>query len=239
MSTKTKSSNSGCLKIALYVFIAFVVLGIIGSLIGDDPQKLTSDGMPYPTDSLGIAKMDSIERARTINDSIAITQSEAKVKKILKGLRVKTDDFEEVSFYYGGGVIPYTNINRLFLYMPYKDGSRPSLRMKVQYAGEDWIFWNEAELKVDGEKMSLLGMGTVDRDNDGGKVWEFTDSRVDRNSMDDENNLRVIREVATSKTTTIRLSGKYRNDRTITNSEKKAMREILEAYDSIMEELKN
>jgi hypothetical protein len=212
MSTPPKKSGPGCLKIGLYIFVGLIAISILGQMFGDSESQQPATGGKFPpTDSLAIAKMDSTNRAKAIQDSIAKSESTAKAKKLLAGLKSSKDEFEETTFYYGG-VIPYNNVNRLYLYMPYQDGFLPSLRMKVQYAGEDWIFWNEAEVKVDDKKMSLLGMGTLKRDNNGGKVWETTDSRIDRDLMDDVNNLAVIRAISASKSTTLRLSGKYRKE---------------------------
>jgi hypothetical protein len=81
--------------------------------------------------------------------------------------------------------------------------------------------------------MSLAGMGQVNRDNDAGLVWETADSSID-GKYDEAKNLAIMRKIAISKSTVIRLSGDKRKDRTITSKEKKSMRDILAAYDALM-----
>lgn len=215
--------------------IGYVILGLTGfSIIGQMlPDTGSTTSTPSTSQGEAIARNnaeeDSIAKARAVEDSLKM----AEAVKMLKRMKVKKDEFEDVAFYYGNNIIPYINTSRIYLYMPYKEGGRPGLRMKIQYSGEDWIFWNEAEVKVDGEKFNLYGMGSVKRDNDGGEVWETTDSQVgESGGMDGKANLEVIRKIANSKKTLLRLSGKYRKDRTITSSEKKAMKEVLEVYDA-------
>jgi hypothetical protein len=230
METQPKKPY-GCLKTILYLFVGLLALSFIAELFSEDEVKLSD----FPANKISpgfLARIDSTKKAKADQDSISKELAIKEDKKHLRGLRVSKDDFDNVAFYYGGS-IPYVNTNRLYLYMSYQEGHLPGLRLRVQYAGDSWIFWNEAEVKVDGKKMSLLGMGKVDRDNDAGLVWETTDSPID-GRHDGANNLAVMRKIAMSKTTVIRLSGDKRKDRTITSKEKKSMRDILAAYDALM-----
>lgn len=236
METSTPKKR-GCLKTGLIGFVALFVLFYVVGLLLPDPQTVQEAPTKFsPTDSIAIAKMYAEKAAEAEQDSIKKSENAAKAKKLLSGLTPKRDDFKSTTFYYGSKQ-PYANVNQLYLYLGVDDDPKyiPGLRMKIQYAGDDWIFWTKAEALVDGNKMQLGGMGTIDRDNESGKVWETTDSSINPDGMNGINNLMVIRAIAESDKAVLRLSGKRTKDRTITSSEKRAIKKVLAAYDALVD----
>lgn len=234
MESKTPK-RPGCLKIGLISFVALTaIVYVLGLILPDATTAPVATTRFSSADSIAIAKMDSTRAATAVQDSITKANNAAKAKKLLNGLKADRDDFEKVTFYYGGKK-PYINTNQLYLYLAVGDDPKflPGLRMKIQYAGNDWIFWDEAEVLVDETKIALIGMGRTERDNNGGKVWETTDSSISAGNLSAISNLIAIRAIADSKKAVIRLSGKRTSDRTITRSEKTAMKKILAAYDAL------
>ena len=218
----TPKKSGGCLKTGLFVVVGFFALFFIVGLVGNMAEDVASvDVLELSDEEIAAARelsvKDSTERADALQTA----------EKLTDKLKTKTDDFEESTYYYGNNIIPYTNTNRLLLYMGKQPDSRPWLRLRVQYAADDWLFVEGVELKIDGQRRELRGLGRFERDNDAGQIWEWSDTKPS------EYNLGVLSEVANSKKTTIRYNGsQYRKDRTITSSEKKALREVLAAFDA-------
>lgn len=101
------------------------------------------------------------------------------------------------------------------------------LRLRMQYAGEDWIFFEQAYLSYDGNTHQVVfdKYREADRDNGYGGVWEWLDVEVD-SSM-----LSFLRRMANGNTLKCRLSGRYTKTWTMSANEKAALNEILLAYD--------
>lgn len=229
----TQKKSAGCLKFGLYVVVGLVSVSFIFSLIADPIGPSGTDHAAIHKEAVRQVAVE--DRESIVLDSIRQIEISELITKTLKPLKVSKDEFEETAFYYGNSK-PYSNTNNLYAYMPYSKGKLPGLRLKLQYAGDDWLFFNKAELKVDERKMEIKGLGSVDRDNSGGKVWEWVDLDISSSNFQSINNLTVMRMVASSKKTTLRLSGdKYRKDRTISPKEKRSIKMVLDAYDKITE----
>ena len=148
-------------------------------------------------------------------------------KKILSSLRKKYDEFQSVTWYSSKDQARYRNVNQVSLYM----GDTKNdlfLRFRVAYEGEDWVFVQSYKFLLDGEVSDHIPSVDVVRDNDGGDVWEITDEPADPEII------ALARRISEAKVAKIRYEGKeHRYDRVITSKEKKAIREILTAYDSL------
>lgn len=201
--------------------IAFAILvGILAAIFDpeDSNEKSSISKQDTTLDTLAIQKENQIA------DSIATVNKEKKLQAEadLKKFKKNTDEFEGSSFYRDPRTPNYTNVNFVYPYIGEKNNSY-WLRLKMQYAADDWLFINKAIFLVDGETFPVTG--NWERDNSGGQIWEWIDMPVE------ESGIPLLQLIANSKTTKLRYEGnQYRNDREITNKEKDIIKKTLEIY---------
>lgn len=143
-------------------------------------------------------------------------------------MRRKVDDMNGVTWYHDKTSPRYTNQNGFFAYIGTIDDTHPWLRIAIQYKADDWLFIERYIIKVDDKTYTIEEnkYGEIQTDNGNGGIWEWLDRAVDQKEME------IIRAVATGKNVKIRYVGKhYHKDRTITSSEKRALRNVLDAYE--------
>ena len=145
-------------------------------------------------------------------------------------MRKKTDDMNGISWYHDKSSPRYTNRNGFFAYIGKKENSSPWLRFAIQYAADDWLFIEKYIIKVDDKTYTIAEekYGEIETDNGSGGIWEWLDRAVDQNELE------IIKAVANGKNVKIRYVGKqYHKDRTITSAQKKALRNVLDAYEAL------
>lgn len=221
-------------------YILFSILGILGLfllitiVVGvSESSKLSEEEEIYNEVTKNIEEEISDERKKEIQDSILSAIEDNKLLKkenydkaiqSLKSFRKKEDEFEDVKFYSDKRTPYYANVN--FIY-PYISNSNNNyyLRLKLQYASDNWLFINKATFLIDG--LTFEVRGNFKRDNNS-TIWEWLDMKVG----DDE---KVILELlANSKKAKVRYTGnKYYKDRTITSKEKSIIRKTLKVYDGL------
>ena len=170
---------------------------------------------------------EAIERNKKLNDSLNDVNKERRdlAEKKLQSFKKTTDEFEGSSFYRDSRAPNYTNIDFIYPYIGEK-GDRFWLRLKMQYEADDWLFIDNAIFLVDGEKYPVSG--NWERDNDGGRIWEWLDLPVEPSGV------MLLEKIANSQTTKVRFVGnKYHNDRTLTKKEKDIIKNTLEIYQAL------
>ena len=246
------------LKWLLYVVVAVFAYNMFFGSSGSSSSEannetlknITKDELIFNQTSI-LIKSDLIDSAKTLkqvlldsfpnsefntllNDKLKSWEKNKKIreqsKRKLKSLRKKCDDFKEMCFYRHPNSPAYSNMNGFYVYFgSNKDGSKFfSPRLKIQYYSDNWLFIDDIELLVDGEKRSLFLTERWQRDNDAGKIWET----IDHNILDHE--IEILKEIANSKETKMRFNGsKYFKDKTITSKQKQAINEMIEIYEGV------
>lgn len=164
---------------------------------------------------------------KLIDEQNALIEAEkAKRMKAVSKLKKKYDDISGITWYYNPYFTHYDNTNKASLYIGQKD-NQTWLRLKMSYNGDDWIFFENAYLSYDGEtkEINFNRYRNKESDNSGGYVWEWIDVGVD------EQLLAYLKKMVNGKSIKMRLSGKYTHTRNITGNEKKALEDVLLAYD--------
>lgn len=198
-----KALKIGCLSILAIVVLLF----IIGIMVDDDssttePKEITETEKRPPKPIL----TDSIWKTIVPND-----------------FRVNSDEFKKTSFYSHPLTPRYNNVDWIFPYIG-KNGNNVYLRLKLQYEDDDWLFINKVQFLIDGEVFDFAN-GNFERDNDGGRIWEWADMSVSNNTI------AILSMIADGNSAKVRYTGnKYYDDRTITSREKKVIKETLEVY---------
>ena len=147
-------------------------------------------------------------------------------------LRKKYDDINHITWYENPYFRHYTNTNYTSIYIG-QDESSIWLRLMMSYEGEDWIFFESAYLSYDGNTFDIPFDKYRDKktENDT-RVWEWIDVRVN------DDLLAFLRKMVNGKSVKMRLSGKYTNTRKLTNTEIKAIKDVLLAYDVLEAEMR-
>lgn len=145
-------------------------------------------------------------------------------------MRKKTDDMNGITWYHDKTSPRYTNRNGFFAYIGKKENSNPWLRLAIQYSADDWLFIEKYVIKVDDKTYTISEKkyGEIETDNGSGGIWEWLDRKVGKSEME------IIKAVAEGKSVKIRYVGKqYYKDRTITSTQKRALRNVLNTYESL------
>jgi hypothetical protein len=154
---------------------------------------------------------------------IAEQKEKERINKIVGGLRKSVDKLEDITWFYDKSTPQYTNYNSFHLYIGKKKEGKSWLRLRFQYAADDWLFIKNYSIYVDGENQGKI-YGSFKRDNDS-TIWEWLDKSPTTSDI------ASIKKIIKSNEAVIRYEGQqYYKDVTITSSQKKALSNILDAY---------
>ncbi|WP_236979941.1 hypothetical protein [Membranihabitans maritimus] len=176
-------------------------------------------------------EIDKIEKRRAEEQRIKEERAEQRRLRALNKLRKKHDDVAGTNWYKNSYFTHYNNRNLTSLYMGHKNNFE-WLRLKMSYAGDDWIFFDEAYLSYDGNTIEVEfdKYDHKETDNSGGDVWEWIDVPVSDKIVD------FLRRFCQSKNAKMRLSGKYTKTRTLTWNERQGIKDVLNGFDALNEE---
>ena len=162
-----------------------------------------------------------------LNPAVAESNS-ADYKAALKQMRIKKDEVKGITWYQDKSSPRYINYNGFYLYTGYAKGYAPTLRLKIQYSGDDWLFINQFFFNIDGAKFEInTSYSEMQRDNDS-EVWEWLDKVVENEE------LVIVKKIIKSKKAVMRMEGdKYYKDVTITSTQKRALKRVLTVYEGL------
>lgn len=173
---------------------------------------------------------DECQKAKSALNKL-IAENEAKIKaekekrmRAVNKLRKEYDDVSGITWYYNPSFVHYNNTNRVSLYIG-QDSNNVWLRLKISYEGNSWIFFENAYLSYDGNTREISCSNKETEVGNGGRVWEWIDVPVD------EALLSYLKAFTEGKSIKIKLSGKYSNTRAVSNPERRALNDVLLAYD--------
>lgn len=176
---------------------------------------------------------DGIEEPKVIEEKAKFEKEKAEKERLAnatKKMRVKVDDMNAITWYYDKSSPQYTNYNGFYAYIGTHEGSEPWLRLVIQYLADDWLFIEKYILKADGQTYTITenSYGEIRTDHDGGEIWEWLDRKVGNSEY------QVVEAVANGNDVKIRFNGRdYYKDRSITQQQKAALRNVLDAYEAL------
>jgi hypothetical protein len=163
------------------------------------------------------------DELRNTYEAKSIAQIEAKRKAALGKMSKKNDAFQDITWYQSPSSTKYRNANAFHLYFGVSNGSPAGLRLVIQYYSDDWLFIKSAKVNVDGV-IYTVDSSEWERDNDS-DIWEWMDEPLSDRSL--------MEAIIKSKSSVIRFEGtQYYDTRTISSTQKRALRDVLDAYDS-------
>lgn len=149
-------------------------------------------------------------------------------KAALSQMRVTKDSVKGITWYEDKTSPKYLNANGFYLYVGTAKGSSPTLRLKIQYYGDDWLFIERYFFNVDGVTNSIEpSYGDVEQDSDS-NVWEWFDT------IPNKNEVALVKSIIKSKKAVMRIEGsKYYKDFVISNTQKKALERVLTVFSGL------
>lgn len=240
-AVKEKITNLNVLEAAEKEYSALNVTKVIALIneIGEvtlnsgDKIKAAKDAF----DSLTKEDEAKVTNAKVLTDAEAKLEAlkkadrEARAKTALAKLKSSYDRVEGITWYEPKTFEKYTDTRCFVLpYIGRKDSGYSWLRLRMNYTGDDWIFWTKITFVVDGEKYyKSFSYYDIERDNDT-EVWEYAD--ISPTDADIE----MLEKIVTSNETIVRFEGdNYRKDITISFADKTSIKQVLEAYDILSE----
>lgn len=193
----------------------------------DEVYKKLSD-----SDKEKVTNYAKLTEAKTTLKELKAADREKRIKAALAGFNSKHDKVTGNSFYKSKNYPKYIDTRSYVLpYIGENDG-RYWVRLKFNYTGDDWIFWEELTFLIDGERYyKTIGYSNVERDNDSGDVWEYYDYSPSSSDME------MLEKIANSKETIVRFEGdRYHYDLTVSAEDKAAIKQVVDAYKIIEEE---
>jgi hypothetical protein len=192
--------------VALSILIAFGLAVLTGVFQGVNQAAKISQGEP-----------NSKPR-----ETIPLTAAEQQqAEEALSRLTTKRDDFRAITWYKrseGSGLG-----KRVELYFGIPDQGAPTLRFRIQYTADDWLFVRSYLIKV-GERTIPMIPRDVQTDHAGGTIWEWSDDPA--GDFPD-----LIRALAECQTFQLRYKGsKYVHDEEFTNYTTDPLRDVIAAY---------
>lgn len=177
------------------------------------------------------AKQEAESKAKQEAAAKQNAQAKAKQKAALAQMVREADEVEGVTWYKDKAAPKYINTNGIYAYFGVmNDNTVTKLHLKIQYAGDNWIFIRKYVFNIDGVKYEINpGFLGAERDmstniNSPG-VWEYHDETLNSHGLE------LLKAMIDSQKTIMRLSGDQRNkDVTISVNQKAALKRVLDAY---------
>lgn len=214
-------------KLWVQIFIGLTLISLVGAATGSGSS--TSEVTHSAKASSGSASatdQPTSDASPTPSEESAPDEKELTAyKAAFSRLRIKKDSVTNKTWYYARSTTSYVDVNSFHLYMGKDKGSDPYLRWKIQYAGDDWLFIKKFTFNVDGN-ISVYDdvYSDIERDNDS-NVWEWYDV------VPNDSDISLIESIIKSKKAVYRSEGdQYYKDRTISDKEKSALKDILTVY---------
>lgn len=153
-------------------------------------------------------------------------EEEKVYKDAAKRMWKETDKVEGITWYHPNQFPEY--IDERCYVLPYigESGSSVWLRLRYNYTGSRWIFYEDITVWIDGKTYRpRFDYDDVTRDNASGDVWEYLDIRPTSNDIE------MLWEIVNSKETIIRFKGDRQKDITISAADKSGIKDVLVVYE--------
>lgn len=236
-----QKTNLPCLLKIFFALVAAVVIMVgIGSQVQqkEETEQVIAVATPLPLpapnqEEIRRAKAEAVKRETEYKEhqkrlARQERQRQARGRQLLSDLRSDRDEIKEITWYKSWGAPEYSSERTAFyLYFGKQNGATLPLRMKFQYVSDEWLFIEKFTIKAGSETFTVEPSShfSVERDNEGGSIWEWYDQIVEGEQMN------MIEKMFKSRKVIIRYEGQqYYRDYTLKDSEKEDLKIIYEAY---------
>lgn len=205
----------------------------IGRVTLDSGEKINAAKVAYNNlsgnEKIQVTNSANLEAALTRLAELREEEEERVLQQALASLQVETDKVEGVTWYKPSTYPRYVNSRSYVLPYIGQSGSSEWLRLRFNYTGDDWVFFEKITVWIDGKSYyKTFSYNEVERDNGSGDVWEWVDISVTDSDME------MLEKIVQSKETIVRFEGdSHYYDLTIKSSDKTAINQVLIAYESL------
>jgi hypothetical protein len=149
-------------------------------------------------------------------------KGKAELGEMLLDVHIKYDEMDNVYFLDASAA---SLDKELSIYIKY--GSKSSLRFKLMYVEDDWLFVNSFKASADDFRYQSPKYEFV-RDNSSGSIWEFIDIEASGELIN------LAKKLASANKSTIRFVGEnYYSDMVLSNEQKDNISKALQIYDML------
>lgn len=205
-------------------------IGAVTANSGDKIQAAKDACAKVPAERIAdVTNYQALTDAQSAYAQAERDAKEAAGKAAVAKLKKSTDEVEGIAWYEPSCMPTYTNTRCYVLpYIGERDGHY-WLRCKVDYAANDWVFFTQIVVNIDGVKRDTISFdyGDVTRDTAfGAKLSEVADFAPDNSQI------QLLSDVANSQKTIIRFQGSdYNYDFVVPDKDKQGIKDVLAAYD--------
>jgi hypothetical protein len=152
----------------------------------------------------------------------------------LNTMRTKVDEVRDVVSYTHRDSTEFLNsASEVYCYINKGKNAKPTLRLHIQYVADDWLFVRRFSIKAGDRTFQLDAstLGSVERDNSGGKVWEWYDRAVDADMNE------MLAAVVASNRAILRFEGdKYQKDLELSEGDRDRIKTVLAVHEILLAE---
>lgn len=223
-------------------------INAIGDVTLESKQKIINARELY--DSLKvdlqtkITNYSILESSETILNDLEQAEKQRKLNEYLPKFSVTTDKVAG-SVHYKPNIFPqYINTRSYMLpTIGVNDEGNIMLGIICNYTGEDWIFWDEILIYVDGKRFNLTAdYFDINRDNSYPNVWEYASflTAACNNNLEydycNDSYMEMLESVSVSQETIVRFIGDSGNfEFIVSQDEKEAIADTIELYNILSE----
>ena len=175
-----------------------------------------------------ILSMNNIVGDSPVSDSqIEGRVDSSKIKELLPFFVVKKDDFDPNGkvWYTPKSAPKYVNQNGIYLYFAVQKGNPLTLRFRIQYHSDEWLFFKKVQFSIDGNAYEYVPMDTEHDSGNGGKIWEWFDEGLTGSDRS------LIVALSSAKSAKMKFVGRqYYDIKTITKQQILDLKRTLELY---------
>lgn len=179
-------------------------------------------------EKLAVTNRSKLTDASSTFTRLQAEEKERAGKAAVAKLRVTNDKVQGITWYECSAQPKYTNTRSFVLpYIGAKSSYATTLRLKINYTGDDWVFFKKLLIWVDGKTYTkTFNYFDIEHDNDYGDVWEVADI------IATDADISMLRAIAASKETIVRFVGdNYYSEYTMKSSDKTGITTVLDAYE--------
>ncbi len=187
------------------------------ALTSYEKERITNYGN-IEAASIRLAELKEKEKEQALQQALSSLQ-----------LQTLTDKVEGITWYKPSTYPEFVNSRSYVLPYIGQQEENTWLRLRFHYTGDNWVFFEKITISIDGENYyKTYDYIDVDRDNGSGDVWEWVD--ISPTNADIE----MLKKMVDSEETIVRFQGdKYYYDLYINSSDKTAISQVLQAYETL------
>lgn len=179
-----------------------------------------------------VSDKETLEQQRSEAAQKLQEQVNEKLGPALEKLNKEYDEVGKTTWYMPSSKPRYINDYCVsYLYIGDRESRSPWLRWRTIYVDDDWLYFDELIINVDGAVYSInCNYDDTVRDSNRKNHWEYVDFQPKSSQLD------IVRAIINSENTVIRFSNDDDDkiyDYTVTQKEKDGFKDVLEAFELI------